>query len=136
MKTLFIAAMLATFSLCSFAQTQTDEKTNAPAAPKKIKAAEAKANIGKEVIIEAKVAEVNKAERLVRLNLEKPYPAQAMTAVIFSPKTNLFPEIEKLQGKQIELTGKISEYHGRPEMILTSTNQLKVVEKKEGKEEK
>jgi len=80
-----------------------------------------------------KVAEVNGTERLMRLNLDNAYPNQTITAVIFANKTNLFPELEKLQNKTVEISGKIADYRGRPEIILTSTNQLKVVEKTESK---
>ena len=96
--------------------------------PPKIHATEARANIGKEVIVSGTVAEVNKAERLVRLNIDKPYPNQALTAVIWADKTNLFPEIENLKGKPVEIRGKITDFRSRPEIVVSSTNQLTVVQ--------
>jgi DNA/RNA endonuclease YhcR with UshA esterase domain len=57
------------------------------------------------------------------------------TAVVFSSNTNRFPDLEKLQGKTVEVTGKITEYRARPQIVLLSTNQLKVIEK-EAKEPK
>jgi DNA/RNA endonuclease YhcR with UshA esterase domain len=97
-------------------------------APVKISATEAKGHIDANAIVTGKVAEVNIAERLVRLNFENPYPKQVFTAVIFAAKTNLFPEVAKLKDKTIEVIGKISDYRGRPEVILTNANQLRVVE--------
>jgi DNA/RNA endonuclease YhcR with UshA esterase domain len=109
-------------SLCQNAQTTTNQ-------PVRILAGEAKDHLSAQAIVTGKVAEVNKAASLVRLNFEQPYPKQVFTAVIFAAKTNLFPEIEKLQGKTVEISGKIADYRGRPQIILTSTNQLKIVEK-------
>jgi len=94
----------------------------------KIPASEARANLGKEVVVTGTVAEVNKTERLVRLNLDKAYPNQALTAVIWADKTNLFPEIENLKGKAVEIRGKITDYRSRPEIVVTKTNQLTVVQ--------
>ena len=63
----------------------------------KAAAADAKANIGTNAIVTGKIVEVNIAEKLVRLNFEKPFPKQLFTAVIFGDKTNLFPDLDKLK---------------------------------------
>lgn len=94
----------------------------------RIRADQARANVGKEVIVTGIIAEVNKGERLVRLNLDKPYPNQALTAVIWADKTNLFPEIERLKGNSVEIRGKITNYRSRPEIVVSNTNQLTVVQ--------
>ena len=94
----------------------------------RIAAAQAKDHVGDTAVVTGKVAEVNIAARLIRVNLDKAYPAQTFTAVIFSEKTNLFPEIAKIKGKSVEVSGKIAAYRDRPQIVLTSTNQLKVVE--------
>ena len=62
----------------------------------RIAAAQAKDHVGETAVVTGKVAEVNIAARLIRLNLDKAFPAQTFTAVIFSDKTNLFPEIAKI----------------------------------------
>ena len=101
--------------------------TNSPAvAPARIKASEARAHIGSEVVVSGTIAEVNRAERLVRLNFGRPFPNQQFTAVIFADKTNLFPEVEKLQGQSAEVSGKITVFRSRPEIVISSTNQLKL----------
>jgi len=108
------------------------EETNSTArtdAPIKITAAEAKKHVGENAVVSGTIAEVNKAERLIRLNFEKPYPDNPFTAVIFARATNQFPEVEKLKGKTAEVSGKVAEYNGHPQIVLNSTNQLKVIEK-------
>src|SRR5580765_4308618 len=89
-----------------------EAKTNVPV---KIKAAVAKDNIGTNAVVAGKVVEVNKAPNIVRLNFDEPFPHQTFTAVIFASKTNLFPDVEKLQGKNVEVTGKIVAYRDRPQ---------------------
>jgi DNA/RNA endonuclease YhcR with UshA esterase domain len=107
-----------------------DSKTNGTA---KIQADAAKDNIGKQVAITGKVAEVSKAEKIVRLNIDKAYPKQPFTAVIFAPNTNVFGDLDSLKGKTVEITGKITDFRGHPQIVLTSTNQLKIVEEKSEK---
>ena len=118
--------------LCTAAPAQ-EATTNSPV---KIQAADAKANIGTNAIVTGKIVEVNIAEKLVRLNFEKPFPKQLFTAVIFGDKTNLFPDLDKLKDKAVEVSGKIIAYRDRPQIVLTSTNQLKVLEKEAEAEKK
>ena len=116
------------------ASAQDASTTNTP--PLRVQALEAKKHINSEAIVSGKIAEVNVAERLVRLNFERPYPSNTFTAVIFADKTNLFPNVRELKDKTVEVTGKIADYRGRPEIILTSTNQLKVVTNTSGENDK
>ena len=101
-----------------------DAKTNAPL---RIPANQAKEHINAEATVSGKVVEIYKTDRLFRMNLDQPFPNQSFTAVIFANKTNLFPEIYKLKGQTVEFSGKITEYRGQPQIVLVSTNQLKIV---------
>jgi DNA/RNA endonuclease YhcR with UshA esterase domain len=112
-------------SLCVPALAE-EAKTNSPPI---IPASEAKDHIGTNAVVTGKIVEVNKAERIVRLNFDKPFPKQPFTAVVFASKTNLFPDLDQFKGKDVEVTGKIAAYRDRPQIVLESTNQLKVVEK-------
>jgi len=126
MKT--IAVLLAFFALAFGTVSGQESKTNS--LPAKIPASEAKEHVNAETIVSGKVIELYKTEKLVRINLDKPFPNQPFTVVIFGTKTNLFPDLDKLKGKTIEVTGKITEYREQPQIILVSTNQLKIVEAK------
>ena len=114
--------------LATFACVAVLAQENATNAPVRIPAREAKQHIDTDAIVTGKVAEVNVAERLIRLNFDQPFPKQTFTAVIFAAKTNLFPDIAKLKGKTVEVRGKIADYRGRPEIIISRTNQLAVLE--------
>ncbi len=124
MKRVFVWLTLAL--LPAFFTIAQESKTNGPI---QIPAREARQHLDSDAIVTGKIAEVNKAQRLVRLNFDKAFPNQTLTAVIFSEKTNLFPQLDKLMGKTVQVSGRITDYHGRPEIILTSTNQLTVIEK-------
>jgi hypothetical protein len=120
-------------TLCSIGAVAQESKTNAPS---KIPASQANDFVGSEKTVTGKVSEVNVAERLIRINFDKPFPNQTFTAVIFAAKTNLFPEVEKLKDKTVEVRGKIVNYRDRPQIVLTSTNQLNVVKTTEVEEKK
>jgi DNA/RNA endonuclease YhcR with UshA esterase domain len=126
------------FSLTLLSRTAVAQATsstnNAPSntdtnVPVNIPAAEAKKHLKADAVVTGTIAEVHLGAGAVHLNFEQPYPNAVFTAVIFANKTNLFPEVAKLKGKTVEVSGKITEYQGRPEIVLASTNQLKIVEK-------
>ncbi len=97
-------------------------------AVRRVTAANAKDHIGYKAVVTGTVVEVYRLEKLVRLNFEKRFPNQPFTAIVYSNKTNLFPNLDAYKGKRVEVTGKIVEYRDRPEMVLTNTTQIKVLE--------
>ena len=123
MKTLITLIALA--GLAGAPALAQEAKTSSPV---KISATEAKEHVNADAIVTGKIVEVNKTARVIHLNFEKPYPNTPFEAVIFSTSTNLFPEVDKLKDKTVRVSGKITEYRGRTEIVLTSTNQLQVVE--------
>lgn len=94
---------------------------------RKIGAAEAQDNYERRLTVTGTVAQVSMREKLVYLNLDQPFPKSPFTAVIFSRSTNQFGDLKSLQGKSVEITGRIEEYKEKPQIVLNSTNQLKVV---------
>ncbi len=53
--------------------------------------------------------------------------------MIFSSNFSKFEDEEKLEGKTVRVTGKVTEYQKRPQIVLDSKEQLKVQESKEEK---
>ena len=96
-------------------------------------AKDAKGKVGETITVEAKVAEVNKTEKIVRINLEARFPKQELTLVIFSSNFSKFEDVEKLEGKTVRVTGKVTVYQKRPQIVLDSKDQLKVQESAEEK---
>ena len=111
-------------------------KPSGGAEAKKIAATEADKHINETMVVTGKVAQVSVREKLVYLNLDKNYPESPFTGVIFAKSTNGFGDLKLLKGKSVEIKGKIEEYHDKPQIVLTSTNQLKVLEGSAPAEEK
>ena len=55
------------------------------------------------------------------------YPNQDFSAVIWAPDAAQFKSVSNYNGKRVAVTGKITLYRGKPEMVLTSADQLKVL---------
>ena len=115
MKTLITLIALA--GLAGAPALAQEAKTSSPV---KISATEAKEHVNADAIVTGKIVEVNKTARVIHLNFEKPYPNTPFEAVIFSTSTNLFPEVDKLKDKTVRVSGKITEYRGRTEIVLTA----------------
>jgi len=58
------------------------------------------------------------------LNLDRPYPNQPFTAVIFGNDRSKFGEPERLQGRHICVSGLVQLYRGSPQIILHDPGQL------------
>ena len=59
------------------------------------------------------------------LDLGKSYPHAVFTAVIYGDHRSKFGTPEtSLRGKHVCVTGQISDYHGKPEIVLTDPSQL------------
>jgi hypothetical protein len=94
----------------------------------KIGAADGINHIGQALIVTGQVAEVVIRPKIVFLNLDRPYPNSPFTLIILPAYTNQFGDLNALQGKQVEATGIIKNYHGTPEIVLLSSNELNVVD--------
>jgi DNA/RNA endonuclease YhcR with UshA esterase domain len=138
MKLHAVSALLTALLSISATVHAQETKTNSPAAPINIPASEAQKHTNAMAVVTGTVVEVNRTPRMIYLNFDKPFPNQPFAAVVFQDKTNLFPKVEQLKGKIVQVTGQIIAYRNRPEIKLEGTNQLKVIEKiaDPGKEEK
>lgn len=63
---------------------------------------------------------------LVILNFDKKF-TNALTAVLKPAAYAKFPDMDKLEGKKVLVTGKFVAYKGRPEIELTDPAQIKIV---------
>lgn len=81
---------------------------------------------GKTVTVKGFVADIYQSEKVAYLNFVEKYPNNPFTAVIFARVFNDFPDIEKYRNKDIEVTGRISVYKGKPQIILENPSQIKM----------
>jgi DNA/RNA endonuclease YhcR with UshA esterase domain len=100
----------------------------APALAETIPAAEAKNHIDKDVTVEGVVSEVHHAAsgRAIFIEIGGRYPSNPFSAIIFKDEFSKFPTVDSLAGKTVDITGRIKEYRGRTEIILSDPAQLKV----------
>jgi hypothetical protein len=117
----------------AFAFTLPAADTNVPAvtgdaAPVKIGALQATNYYDQMMIVTGKVAQVTIRPSVTFLNLDEPYPDSPFAIVIIHGKSSYFGDANALKGKSIEIRGKITNYHDKPEIVLNSTNQLTVLD--------
>ena len=105
-----------------------DQPADKPAAPKKISALEATNYYDKTMIVTGKVAQVSVRPTITFINLDKKHPDSPFVAIVFPRATNQFPDVKNLLGKQVEIKGKIAKHDDKPQIILSSSNQLTVIE--------
>jgi hypothetical protein len=98
---------------------------------KKLTTAEAKDHIGELATVCGRVASTRYAEttrgKPTFLNLDKPYPSQLFTVLIWGDHREKFgnPE-EKYRDKQVCVTGKIAEYRNAPEIVVNEPQNIEV----------
>jgi len=96
--------------------------------PTPIAAADAASHIGIYASVTGKVAAVDASSGgTLFLDFGAGYPNESLTAVIFSRSRSRFPDLSGLQGRTIQVIGRIESYRGRPEIVLTSRSQLRLV---------
>ena len=81
------------------------------------------------LVVDARYASSSRG-RPTFLNLDKPYPNQIFTVLIWGTDRDKFGEPEeKYRDKRICVTGKISSYRGVPQIQATNPKQIQVKEK-------
>jgi DNA/RNA endonuclease YhcR with UshA esterase domain len=60
------------------------------------------------------------------LNMGGKYPNQAFTAFIPSASAAQFPNPQQYEGRTVAVSGKITLYKGKPEIIVNSASQISV----------
>lgn len=98
---------------------------------KKLTAAEAKDHIGDRATVCGKVASTHYAKgskgEPTFLNLDEPYPKEVFTILIWGSDREKFgtPE-DEYKGLRVCVTGKITSYRGRPEIVATERGQIEI----------
>jgi hypothetical protein len=99
-------------------------------AQKRLSAAEAKDHFGENATVCGDVASTKYADSAkgqpTFINLDKPYPNQIFTVLIWGSNRSKFgaPE-DSYKGKKICVSGKITAYDGLPEIIADDPKQIR-----------
>jgi hypothetical protein len=96
-----------------------------------ITASEAKNHVGENATVCGEVASAHYAARSrgdpTFINLDKPYPNQIFTVVIWGSDRAKFGDPESAySGKHICVTGRITLYRGTPETVASEPSQVKI----------
>lgn len=101
-----------------------------------ISAAEAKNHVGEKTTVCGEVASTHYAARSrgnpTFINLDKPYPNQIFTVLIWGSDRPKFGDPEEAyRSKHICVTGKITDYKGVPEIIAYEPSQINIQDARE-----
>ncbi|HKE25739.1 MAG TPA: hypothetical protein VKB88_25445 [Bryobacteraceae bacterium] len=95
-----------------------------------IPSAKAKDHVGETATVCGHVADaryLDSGSRPTFLNFDKPYPQHTFTAFIAGENHAKFGTPEKdYADKNVCVTGKIEDYNGKPEIVLTHPQQIKL----------
>ncbi|MEO8512058.1 MAG: hypothetical protein ABI543_00730 [Ignavibacteria bacterium] len=79
---------------------------------------------GKTVTVKGFVADVYQSDKVAYLNFVEKFPKNPFTAVIFASKFSDFPDIAKYRNKDVEVTGRVSMYREKAQIILNNPKQI------------
>lgn len=93
-----------------------------------IRPAEAAQHVGQIVTVTGTVSQVHYDSRSGNtfINMGGRYPNHSFYGIIFSDHTHAFGGIGSIEGATISITGKIKDYRGKPQIVLTDPGQLVV----------
>jgi hypothetical protein len=85
-------------------------------------------HVGQNATVQGTVSNVHiSGKGTVFINFGASYPNQDFTAVIFSSSAGAFGDVMKLEGKKLAVTGPITMWKGKPEMILRVPGALQIL---------
>lgn len=79
-----------------------------------------------DVVVTGKVAQVSVLSDITFINLDKRYPQSPFAIVILKGQSSFTGDAKTLRGTSIEIKGKVTKYHDKPEMLLNNVDQLAV----------
>jgi micrococcal nuclease len=93
-----------------------------------IDACDSAKHVGENVTIQGVVADAyQSSSQTMFLDFNKPYPDNCFAAVIFKSSLDKFQDPQNsYTNKTVRVSGKVSEYQGKPEIILNDPSQIEV----------
>jgi hypothetical protein len=92
-----------------------------------ITSSEANNHINASAVVKGYVADVVIREKVAYLNFDKKYPKNTFSAVIFEGKFSEVGDLSVYKNQNVEVKGIITEYKGKPQIIVSSKNQISIV---------
>ena len=89
---------------------------------------DASKHVGDSLTVRGYVADVFESEKVSYLNFGEKFPQNVFTCTVFAGSAGSFGELKKYRGRQVEVTGKITSYKNKPQMILWTEAQIRILE--------
>ena len=96
--------------------------------PTQIGAAQAADYYDENMVVTGKVVSVSVRSSVALLDLDERYPNSPFTAVVFSENFGKFENFRKYRGHQVTISGTITKYHNKPEIVLESPEQIQITD--------
>lgn len=108
-------------------QNKSDLKSSGTTENLTVSSKDAKSYINKKAVVTGYVADVAIREKVSYLNFDNKFPKNTFAGVIFKKDSGTFGDLSRYKNKTIELTGIITEYNKKPQMLLTDISQIKII---------
>lgn len=95
-----------------------------PASARCIPFTEAANHVGGHACVTGQIMDVQQSRGALFLDFCSDYRACPFTVVVFSRDLKHVGDVHQLKGKTVEISGKIKQYDGRAEIVLTRADQL------------
>lgn len=89
---------------------------------------DASKHVGDSLTVRGYVADVFESEKVSYLNFENKFPRNVFTCTVFAGSAGSFGDLKKYSGRQVEVSGKITSYKNKPQMILWTEAQIRILE--------
>jgi hypothetical protein len=110
------------FTLVLFVTSSAPAQTGASATYTAIEAAK---HVGENAVVTDRVDGVHRSKNgNIFLNMGGKYPNQAFTAFIPAKSAGQFSDFQKYDRKTVAVSGKITLYRGKPEIVVTASSQV------------
>lgn len=80
--------------------------------------------VGQTKTVCGQVVQYKKFSKGVYLNFDRPYPNPTFTAVIWQNNSHISQQLQDIENKTLCIHGVIEEYKGKPQMVLSSMDQI------------
>jgi hypothetical protein len=105
-------------------EVSTEEETSTL---ERITTKQVKAHIGDSLFIEGFVADIFMTDKVAYLNFDNKFPKNTIAGTIFANKFSEFGDLGRFKNKRVEMRGKISTYKNKPQIILQSKDQIRII---------
>lgn len=82
---------------------------------------------GETVVVTGKVTDIHVSEKVSYLNFGEKFPKNDFSAVVFSGMYDEFGDLNRFDHRTVEIKGSVSLFRDKPQIILNSPEQIKIL---------